>query len=145
MRVMRRALEGEPAAELPILSIDFDSTIHSYEYGWQDGTIYGTVIEGFFEWLMSVQGKFQVVIFSTRSAEPDKLEDMARWLQEQYVMWRHGKEDEGYPEEIPVQFSEDKPKAHVAIDDRAITFRGRWDAEELQADALAAFKPWNAV
>lgn len=144
MRVMRLALEGESSPELPILSIDFDSTIHSYEYGWQDGTIYGTVIEGFFEWLMSVYDKFQVVIFSTRSAETDKLEDMQRWLQEQYVMWRHEREGE-FPEELPVQFSEDKPKAHVAIDDRAITFKGRWDAEELQADALAAFKPWNAV
>lgn len=142
MRVMRLALEGEQVPQKPILSVDFDGTVHSYEWGWQDGTIYGTVIAGFFEWLMSVQDQFTVVIFSTRSAEPDKLEKMSGWLQEQYVMWKHEREGE-FPDAVPVEFSEDKPKAHVAIDDRTIRFDGHWDAEELQPAALAAFKPWT--
>ena len=156
MRVLRFALEGdqqEGSENLPIISVDFDATVHSYEWGWQDGTIYGTVLPGFFEWLMSAYTKFKVVIFSTRSAETDKLEDMKRWLEEQYLMWRHspayaewlddGHGDAEVPEAIPVEFSADKPKAHASIDDRAIRFEGKWDAEELQPEALAAFKPWN--
>lgn len=144
MHVFRFALEGEAPPELPVISVDFDGTVHSYEWGWQDGTIYGTVIPGFFEWLMSVYEKFTVVIFSTRSAEKDKLDDMARWLNEQWIMWRHGEHgDNDAPEEIPVTFSVDKPKAHVSIDDRTIRFDGHWDAQELQAEALAAFKPWT--
>lgn len=142
MRVLRLALEGDETPEKPLLSVDFDGTVHSYEWGWQDGTIYGAVIEGFFEWLMSVKERYTVVIFSTRSSESDKFADMQRWLEEQYVMWRHDQEGD-LPETVPVEFSTDKPKAHLSIDDRTIRFEGKWDAPELQADALLAFKPWT--
>lgn len=142
VRALRFALEG--AAQKPVLSVDFDGTVHSYEWGWQDGTIYGSVVDGFFEWLMSVYEQFEVVIFSTRSAEADKLDDMARWCNDQWVIWRHSEHgDNDAPEQIPVSFSADKPKAHVSIDDRTIRFEGKWDARELQPDALAAFKPWT--
>jgi hypothetical protein len=144
MRVLRLALEGDEVNGKPLLSVDFDGTIHSYEWGWQDGTIYGTVIEGFFEWLMSVKDRYTVVVFSTRSSESDKFADMQRWLEEQYLMWRHEQNaPECLPEAVPVEFSTDKPKAHLSIDDRTIRFNGQWNAPELQADALAAFKPWT--
>jgi hypothetical protein len=111
----------------PILCLDFDGVIHSYERGWQDGKIYGTVTPGFWEWAVKAQEHFKLVVYSSRSK--DGIEAMHDWLIEQ-----------GWPIAIEIGFAHEKPAAFLTIDDRALTFNGDWrmyDPEE-----LLEFKPW---
>jgi hypothetical protein len=128
----------------PTLCIDFDGVIHSYERGWQGGTIYGTVVPGFFEWVETVRDQFKLVIYSSRSKDDAGVIAMGTWLHEQRNAWikSGGQRDPLQPLEI--EFSNEKPPAWLTIDDRAICFRGDWNAPELTAKAMHAFKPWNA-
>lgn len=118
----------------PILCVDFDGVIHSYERGWQDGVIYGTVVPGFFEWAKRATKQFRLVVYSSRSNTPEGLEAMRKWLRNQELA--HTDVD------IPFEFAAEKPPAWVTIDDRALTFRGDWNAPELAPEALREFKPW---
>ena len=48
------------------IGFDFDGVIHSYEKGWDDGTIYGTPIDGIFELIRDVQDHHAVFIHTVR-------------------------------------------------------------------------------
>ncbi len=124
----------------PTLCIDFDGVIHSYEKGWQDGTIYGTVVPGFFEWAEQAAKQFNLVIYSSRSSTERGTLAMGDWLVEQHTSWRHAT---GGTELLDIQIAHEKPPAWLTIDDRAIHFKGDWSAPELTPDAMRAFKPWN--
>lgn len=125
----------------PILCLDFDGVIHSYERGWQHGEIYGTVTPGFFEWLEDARQHFKIVIYSSRSKTEDGVTAMTMWLHKQRNDWlaEGGQRDPVEP--LTIEFAHEKPAAFLTIDDRAITFLGRWDW--LHSAALLAFKPWN--
>ena len=126
----------------PIICIDFDGVIHSYERGWQDGTIYGTVTPGFFEWVEQCRDHFKLVIYSSRSKTDEGVMAMGHWLHEQRNAWikAGGQRDPVKPLEI--EFAHEKPPAWLTIDDRCIRFEGRWDW--LRPEVLRDFKPWNA-
>lgn len=113
----------------PILCLDFDGVIHSYEVGWQDGTIYGTVTPGFFDWALEAQQLFKLVIYSSRSS--DGTSSMLRWLMAN-----------GMPADLEISFAHEKPPAFLTIDDRAICFHGDWAA--LPPVELRRFKSWTA-
>lgn len=121
----------------PILCIDFDGVIHSYERGWQDGEIYGTVTPGFFEWLQEANKCFRCMVYSSRTKEEGGVEKMQKWLDEQ---WR------AYPRQgtWELEFCHEKPAAFLTIDDRAICFKGQWDSQHLNPELLLKFKTWNA-
>lgn len=116
----------------PILCVDFDGVIHSYENGWQGGEIYGTVTPGFWPWLAEAQQLFRVVVYCSRSADEQQLQAMKRWLREQAPV--------AMPLEL--EFADTKPPAFLTIDDRAITFVGSWDEWFIQPEQLLGFKPW---
>lgn len=116
--------------DLPILCLDFDGVIHSYEHGWKKGDIYGTVTEGFFEWLPLAQQYFHIVIYSSRSAMKGGVEAMKAWLA------RHN----GGILPDGLEFAREKPPAFLTIDDRAICFKGNW--LDLDPSRLRKFKPW---
>src|ERR1700752_1487175 len=111
----------------PILCLDFDGVIHSYERGWQGGEIYGSATVGFFEWAKRAQEYFRLVVYSSRSKEPDRLHDMQEWLHVQYAAWlRSLVINPGNIPEIDLEFAHEKPPAFLTIDDRAIQFSGDW-------------------
>jgi hypothetical protein len=43
-----------------------------------------------------------------------------------------------------LEFPEQKPAAFLTIDDRAVTFDGKWDGIDMDPLTLLSFKPWNA-
>jgi hypothetical protein len=127
----------------PVLCIDFDGVIHSYERGWQGGEIYGTLVPGFVAWAASAAQQFGLVVYSSRSATEAGIAAMRSWLRAQL-------RERMMPSEIDqfvamFEFADKKPAAWLTIDDRAVRFEGKWDAPELQPDRLRAFKPWNAA
>jgi hypothetical protein len=129
----------------PIIAVDFDGVIHSYENGWQNGVIYGTVVPGFFEWAEAAEKQFKLVVYSSRSKEPAAASAMMMWLLDRLIEWRIGN-GTLVPGEavkpIVMEFAHEKPAAWLTIDDRAICFRGDWSAPDLQPDAMLSFKPW---
>ena len=136
----------------PTLCIDFDGVIHSYEKGWQDGAIYGTVVPGFFEWAKSLAGKFDLVIYSSRSKE-----EAARLAMQSWLITQHAKQmpDDCLEDcilggtvrlgDLDFCMASDKPAAWLTIDDRAIQFTGNWSDPALTPEAMLAFRPWNAI
>ena len=58
------------------VAVDFDGVIHSYEKGWQDGSIYGTPMPGALEALRELMEKYYVFIFTSRHCL-----QVAQWMQ----------------------------------------------------------------
>ncbi|MBX3103016.1 MAG: capsular biosynthesis protein [Bacteroidetes bacterium] len=117
------------------IAIDFDGVIHGYSQGWHDGTIYDPPVPGTKEALTALkeQGHY-LIIFSTRTNkifrkkdDPDQEPIMKAWLAQHEIpydkIWTFG-----------------KPMADVYLDDRAVTFRGDWQAA---VQAIQGFTPWN--
>lgn len=128
----------------PILCLDFDGVVHQYTSGWHGAcTIVDDATPGFFEWLDEAAQYFDIQIFSSRSHEAGAVTAMQFWLAEQRKKWRDagGRSciTDGTP--VSVSFPTTKPPAMISIDDRALLFRGSWD--ELDPQALLAFRPWN--
>lgn len=57
------------------VGFDFDGVIHTYEKGWDDGTIYGDHVEGIFELIAEIQQHHAVFIYSVRDSV-----QIAYWL-----------------------------------------------------------------
>jgi hypothetical protein len=129
----------------PIICIDFDGVIHSYEKGWQNGVIYGNVVPGFFEWVERVRDHFRLVIYSSRSKSDDGVVAMSKWLQEQRDVWLKAGGMRNPSEPLEIEFAHEKPPAWLTIDDRAVQFKGDWNAPELGAGAMLTFAPWNVM
>lgn len=119
----------------PIIAIDFDGVIHSYERGWQEGRIYGTLVPGFIEWALEAQKSFRLIICSSRSGTDYGAGLIRQWLNAQMIDWPGNT----WPD---LEVWTVKPPAVMSIDDRAVQFNGDWKAPELQPAAIAAFKPW---
>jgi hypothetical protein len=127
----------------PILCVDFDGVIHSYDKGWQDGVIYGTVVPGFFEWLEKARDLFKVVIYSSRSKTDEGIVAMGTWLHAQRNIWIAAGGKRNPDEPLEIEFAHEKPPAFLTIDDRAITFEGDWLGISMDPTYLRNFKPWN--
>ena len=128
----------------PIICIDFDGVVHSYERGWQGGEIYGRVTDGFFEWAEQASKLFKLTIYSSRSKSPEGIAAMSAWLAGQRATWREERGLAAEDDTLAFEFAHEKPSAWLTIDDRAIRFDGDWSAAALDPAAMRAYKPWNA-
>ena len=124
----------------PILCLDFDGVIHSYEKGWQGGVIYGSVTPGFWEWAEQAAKLFKLVVYSSRSKDSEGVAAMSSWLIEERKKWRAAGGAHTVNDALSFEFANEKPPAFLTIDDRAIQFDGRWDS--LDPAELRNFKPW---
>jgi len=127
----------------PTLCIDFDGVIHSYHLGWNDGTLYGTVLPGFFEWARRADQQFRLVIYSSRSSTIEGRLMMHQWLMSKYAEWLMAQGDRDLVMPLQVAFEHKKPAAFLTIDDRCVQFMGDWNDPGLSPQELLAFKPWN--
>lgn len=106
------------------IGVDFDGVIHSYEHGWQDGTIYGTEIRGAFDALRSIMAQQPVFIFTTRNAQ-----QVASWVREKSGIATTIDPDRNvtFWNTMGQILVTDRKLAAVAyIDDRAVRFH-TWD------------------
>jgi hypothetical protein len=118
----------------PILCLDFDGVIHSYTSGWKGADqIPDPPVDGAFEFIEKALEHFRVVIFSSRTHQPNGILAMQAWLLEHTA--RVGKEHIVPEIEWPV----DKPAAFLTLDDRALLFTGQFPDPRI----LRNFKPWN--
>lgn len=127
-----------------ILCLDFDGVLHSYTSGWKGAAVVADpVVPGAVEFLAEATRVFDVQVFSSRSGQPGGLQAMQEFL-DQVIRERYGNGDsrdfeEAYRIAKAISFPLEKPAALVTLDDRAITFEGKWPS----VAELRAFKPWN--
>ena len=113
----------------PILALDFDGVIHSYEKGWHDGSIYGTPTKGFKEWAKEASKYFRLIVVSSRMSESGGMFAIKEWMSLNEI------------DQTLFEFSTTRPPAFLTIDDRALTFEGAW--KDLPPEGLRQFVPWN--
>jgi hypothetical protein len=124
----------------PILCLDFDGVIHSYNSGWKGAhVIADKPVEGAAEFIIAAAEHFEIHIHSSRSKSI-----RGRWAMQSYIRDLLGscpandetKYDFLYEE---IKYPWFKPSASITIDDRALTFTGLWPS----IIELKSFKPWN--
>ena len=125
----------------PILVLDFDGVIHSYENGWGDGSIYGHATTGFWEWAIRAERVFRLCIHSSRIKTAHDATMVEQWLAREFGAWRNhvGRSVADFPY---FELCITKPPAFLTIDDRALCFHGDWTAPFLDPEHLHGFRSW---
>jgi hypothetical protein len=122
----------------PILCLDFDGVLHSYSSGWQGpATIPDPPVPGALAFLREAVQHFTVAVYSSRSHQPGGADAMRAWLRQWAEAERRPGEDLKFLDQL--QWPQEKPGAFVTLDDRALTFTGKWPSME----TLQAFRPWH--
>jgi hypothetical protein len=63
---------------------------------------------------------------------------MQFWFEHQRRKWRANGGGQGFTQIISISFPTKKPAAFITIDDRALTFNGKWP----DVESLKSFQPW---
>lgn len=123
----------------PTLCLDFDGVLHSYKSGWIDHAIIipDDPVPGMADFLLEASKNFEICVYSSRSHQEGGIAAMQMWLLNWLV--KELTKDVAWPLYKLIKFPRHKPSAFVTLDDRALTFRGKWPTME----TLLAFKPWN--
>ena len=124
----------------PILVLDFDGVLHSYTSGWKGARVIpDPPVPGAMAFLMHAVVEFEVHILSSRTHQWGGRRAMKRWLRRSLRERASGPPVYADVTYRALKFPRHKPAAMVTIDDRALTFTGRWPS----LSELQAFKPWN--
>lgn len=117
----------------PILCLDFDGVCHLYTSGWKGAAVIpDPPVAGLWEFLAGALYEFEVDIFSSRSGQEGGIAAMQAWFSEYCPEWSKWVLKE-------LKFPTEKPPAFVGIDDRVLTFEGRWP----DIKSLKEFKTWT--
>ena len=119
----------------PILCLDFDGVLHSYESGWKGADIVpDPPVAGAAQFIADAQKHFTVSVYSSRSGQDGGIDAMKRWLHKAII-------DADLDGSVfdAVEWPTEKPPAQITIDDRALTFMGTWP----RMSELLVFQPWN--
>ena len=107
--------------ETKTIAIDFDGVIHSFEFGFHDGTIYGTPLPGSLESIKKIAEKYKIVIYTAKAKKDRPLingktgtELVWEWLKKYKI------------DTLITDVTAEKPRAVCYIDDKAIQFIN-WD------------------
>jgi hypothetical protein len=127
------------------VAVDFDGVIHTYERGWQDGSIYGDLMPGAVTALTQLMQRHAVFVHTTRNAR-----QVARWIEDRTG---HGIECTTRIHPLPwkrkfwngrgvLLITNRKLPAIAYVDDRAVRFTS-WDQSlaELGIENVAAPRP----
>lgn len=103
--------------ETKTIAIDFDGVIHSFEFGFHDGTIYGTPLPGSLESIKKIAEKYKIVIYTAKAKKDRPLingktgtELVWEWLKKYKI------------DTLITDVTAEKPRAVCYIDDKAIQF-----------------------
>ena len=122
----------------PILCLDFDGVLHSYESGWKGADVIpDPPVPGAMEFLRDATEYFDLWIFSSRSHQLGGIDAMRVWLKE-HLIETFGVET-ACSLAAQIKMATDKPAAFLTIDDRTMQFTGVWP----NPSDLLTFKPWN--
>ena len=92
------------------LCLDFDGVLHAYSKGWHDGTIYDDPVPGAVEAVLALHERYDIVISTCRQ----DLDAIREWMIEHFG--------------LRFLVTNEKPIAHLYLDDRGLHFDGDWDA-----------------
>ena len=110
----------------PIACVDLNGVLDAYT-GWQGAAHFDPPRPGARAFLVALRERgYRIVIFTTRYDE-----DVWAWVK------THGLDD------VVDEVTDRKPAAHVFVDDRAVCFRGDFDATLRDIDTFAAH--WEAA
>ena len=128
----------------PILCLDFDGVIHSYESGWKGAhVIPDDPVPGALAFIEQAMEHFEVHVYSSRSGQKGGIFAMQEWMKKHLAADLEDVSPDIINEFVcfRIKWPEEKPPAMVTLDDRAITFTGVFPAME----QLTSFKPWNKI
>ena len=130
----------------PILCMDFDGVINSYESGWLDDVCHlpDPPVRGAISFLEDATNFWKVCIYSSRSHHIGAPEAMKKWLIK-YAMLEASEQGTDLDYVLnwinQIEFPTYKPPAKLSIDDRGMRFDGVFtDPEE-----LLKIEPWYKV
>jgi hypothetical protein len=124
----------------PILCVDFDGCVHAYTSGWKGAAVIpDPPVPGALAWMYKASRIFNVVIYSSRSKDPEAITAMRMWLTFHARATLPSSDAETLLNSV-VHFVSEKPSAFLTIDDRAVCFDGDWG--KLDPEQLSQFQPW---